>query len=264
MWRVRTVRPLALSSGRARDENENHGTRCWKECSRRPVAAGAAAALALLVAGLVACATGQAGAADTAAVRVTFDTFEQFNACVRDAGVDVHTTPGCVMLAPTEHVIRDVGNRIAKTGFGGGANRQEGLRSRHPRRFQGRALHLRRHRQGDVQRPPHHLPRRAGLDHGRDQGRVAEAGGEPGGLPRWLQPRPGPGQKPPEVQLHQRRGKLGVEARRRGVPGAPTPVPPPRPRRDHLGGDRPGESQGREHHLSAHQDRERLDLREGK
>ena len=55
-----------------------------------------------------------AAAAEEATVRLVVDSFEDFDACVRDGNVDVHTSKGSVMLAPTEYVVHDVGNRISK------------------------------------------------------------------------------------------------------------------------------------------------------
>jgi len=51
-------------------------------------------------------------------VEIVAETFEQFDACTRDGNIDVHTRPGCVMLAPSELLLHDVGYRISKLSFG--------------------------------------------------------------------------------------------------------------------------------------------------
>ena len=77
------------------------------------------AALAVTLAGGACQALPASGARD-AAVRLEVDSFEDFDACTRDRGIDVHTSKGSVTLAPTDYIVHDTGDRIAKVQFGGG------------------------------------------------------------------------------------------------------------------------------------------------
>jgi len=48
----------------------------------------------------------------TPAESKTFTSSADFEGCTRDAGIDTTTTPGSVLLAPVDHIIEDVGNKI--------------------------------------------------------------------------------------------------------------------------------------------------------
>jgi len=58
-----------------------------------------------------------AAAAREQTVRLTIDSYEQFDACLRDGNIDVKSQPGTVLLAPTDYVVHEVGNKIGKIGL---------------------------------------------------------------------------------------------------------------------------------------------------
>ena len=64
-------------------------------------------------------ATATRAGGQSVSVTAAFDSAEQFEQCFRDTSIDAVTTPGQVMLAPTEMVTSHTGNRISKVSFNG-------------------------------------------------------------------------------------------------------------------------------------------------
>ena len=81
---------------------------------RRMSAKGLRAAGVLVVALVV-----TAASADDTVITATFDSAAQFEQCFRDTSIDAVTSPGQVVLAPTEMVLTQMGDRISKVSFGG-------------------------------------------------------------------------------------------------------------------------------------------------
>jgi len=62
----------------------------------------------------------EAAVGKTTTATFSVGSYDRFNACYRDRNIDVETQRGVVMLAPTEYITHEVGNKISKTTLKGG------------------------------------------------------------------------------------------------------------------------------------------------
>ncbi|MHB9108233.1 MAG: hypothetical protein ACYDCO_14350 [Armatimonadota bacterium] len=58
------------------------------------------------------------GVAAEKTVSLDITSFEQFDACTRDAGIDVMTNRGAVQLTPVDYIVEDMGNKLGSAGAG--------------------------------------------------------------------------------------------------------------------------------------------------
>lgn len=76
-----------------------------------PIGVRRAALLAVLTA-----LTAMLGGAAEKTASLEFTSFEQFDACTRDAGIDVMTNRGAVQLTPVDYIVEDMGNKLGSAG----------------------------------------------------------------------------------------------------------------------------------------------------